>query len=84
MEIGEKLYLQQIVISSEDGLPSLLRDVADYIEQNKLELWDLLIDTEPDDNDSNKIYARLILHGFVEPPKLQSSSALPLGIFTTP
>lgn len=66
------MYLEQVVIMNENGLPSLLREVADYIEQNNLELWDLSIDTQPDDEDSD-LGARLILAGFVKLPNKAST-----------
>lgn len=72
------MYLEQVVIMNENDLPSLLREVADYIEQNKLELWDLLIDTQPEDENSD-LSARLILAGFVNLPNkgLHSDTATP-------
>ena len=67
MSVTKNLYLEQVVIKNKGGLPSLLLQVADYIEQNKLELWELLIDTEPEDQDG-ALYARLILKGFIDTP----------------
>ena len=67
MSIKKGMYLEQIVIKNENGLPSLLREVADYIEQNNLDLWDLFIDTQVED-ESSDLFARLILSGFVKLP----------------
>ena len=67
MSSKKGMYLEQAVIQNENGLPSLLREVADYVEKNNLELWDLLIETQSDDEDSN-LGARLIIAGFVKLP----------------
>lgn len=67
MSSKKGMYLEQVVILNGNGLPSLLREVADYVEQNNLELWNLFIDTQPDDDDSD-LGARLILSGFVKLP----------------
>lgn len=68
MLITKNLYLEQVVIKNTGSLPALLRQVADYIEQNKLELWELLVDTEPEDTRDEALYARLILKGFIDIP----------------
>lgn len=78
MSSKKGMYLEQIVIKNENGLPSLLREVADYIEQNNLDLWDCFIDTQPED-ESSDLFARLILSGFVKLPNkvLHADAATP-------
>ena len=76
MSSKKGMYLEQVVILNGNGLPSLLREVADYVEQNNLELWDLLIDTQPDDYDSD-LGARLIISGFVKLPNKACSGQEP-------
>lgn len=64
MAVKKGMYLEQIVVSNENGLPELLREVADYIEKNNLDLWEILINTELEEGNKN-LYARLIPSGFV-------------------
>ena len=62
MSVKKGMYLEQVVIKNDNGLPALLREVADYVELKNLVLWDLLI--EPESDDDGFVYARLILDGF--------------------
>ena len=62
MSVKKDMYLEQVVIENDNGLPALLREVADYVELNNLVLWDLLI--EPESDDDGFMHARLILNGF--------------------
>ena len=70
MSIKRDMYLEQVVIKNKD-LPSLLREVADWVEKENVSLWDVFIDSECDE--SGEIFARLIISGFVNLPNTAST-----------
>ena len=59
------LFVERIILKSE-SLPDLLGNVAGVVFDHKLKLWEIDINTTPDDDDG-LYYAILTLEGFVNP-----------------